>query len=87
MKSVSLPVKLVEDGLLFENSETLKAGVVVSATGFDNNLKNQVSGLFGKETANKMGDWWGFDEEGEIRGAYRPEGRKTSLDLIPLKNC
>ncbi|PMD12238.1 hypothetical protein NA56DRAFT_713372 [Hyaloscypha hepaticicola] len=74
MKSDSLPVKWVEDGLLFEDA--LKADVVVFATGFDNNLKNQVSELFGKETGEKMGDWWGFDREGEIRAAYRPGGQK-----------
>lgn len=83
MKSDSLPVKWVEDGLLFEDGEILKADVVVFATGFDNNLKNQVSQLFGKETAEKMGDWCGCDKEGEMRGAYRPGGRKTSLDLTP----
>jgi hypothetical protein len=72
-------VKWVEDGLFFDDGETLKADVVVFATGFDNNLKNQISQLFGKETSDKMGDWWRFDKEGEIRGAFRPGGRKAPL--------
>jgi hypothetical protein len=87
MKSDSLPFKWVEDRLLFEDGQMLKADVVVFATGFDNNLKKQVSALFGKETTEKMGDWWGFDKEGEIRGAFRPGGRNIPLALTPLRKC
>jgi hypothetical protein len=43
----------VEERLFFEDGETLKADVVVFATCLDSNLKNQVSELFGKETAEK----------------------------------
>ncbi|KAE9363311.1 FAD/NAD(P)-binding domain-containing protein [Stipitochalara longipes BDJ] len=55
VKSDSLPVRYVEDGLEFEDGERLPADVVVFATGFD-----------------KMGDWWGIDNQGEIRSAFRP---------------
>ena len=78
VKSDSLPVRYVEDGLEFEDDERLQADVVVFATGFDVNVKKQVASLFSPEIAEKMGDWWGIDSEGEIRGTCRPCGRKLA---------
>jgi hypothetical protein len=39
-------------------------------------MKNQVKEIFGLEIADQMGDCWGLDNEGELRGAYKPTGRK-----------
>lgn len=58
--------------MLFEDGAELKADVVVFATGFDHDMKNQVSSLFSSEVAEETGDWWGLDSEGEIRGAFKP---------------
>jgi len=76
VKSGSLPVTYVEDGLEFEGGDKLPADVVVFATGFDVSVKKQVASLFSLEIAEKMGDWWGIDSEGEIRSGFRPCERK-----------
>jgi len=71
--------QFTSDGLEFEDGSQIKADVVIFATGFSTNMKNEVQKLFSKEIADKMGDCWGLDSEGEVKGAYRPGGRKLSL--------
>jgi hypothetical protein len=71
-----LPRQYTSSGLEFEDGSHLKADVIVFTTGFESNMKNQVKELFGVEVADQMGDCWGLDSEGEIRGAYKPCGRK-----------
>jgi len=44
-------------------------------------MKSQAEGLFGPEIAGQMGDFWGLDEEGELRGAFKRCGRKCHLAL------
>ncbi len=65
-----------EDGLLCADGSRLPADVVVFATGFVCNLKLSVAELFGPEVAASLDDMWGLDEEGEIKGAFKPCGRK-----------
>ena len=76
MKSDSLPVAYTEDGLLFSNGDHLKADVIVFATGFVGNLRLVVADIFGPEVGSQVEDFWGLDDEGEIRGAFKPSGRK-----------
>lgn len=64
------------DGLLFSNGDHLKADVIVFATGFVGNLRLVVAQIFGDDVANQVGDFWGLDEEGELRGAFKPSGRE-----------
>jgi hypothetical protein len=71
-----LPRQYTPSGLEFEDGLHLKADVIVFTTGFESNMKNQVKELFGVEIAGQMGDCWGLDSEGELRGAYKPTGRK-----------
>lgn len=78
MKSDSLPVGYTPDGLEFEDGTNLKADVVVFATGFKGNVKYLVEDIFGSEVAEQMGDYWTFDKEGEIKGAFKPTDRKLS---------
>lgn len=79
VKSDSLPVKYTEDGLECADGSHLKADVVVFATGFLTNLRVIVKELFGDDVGDKVEDYWGLDEEGEIKGAFKPSGRKLSL--------
>jgi hypothetical protein len=79
MKSDSLPVSWTENGLLCSDGSHLKADVVVFATGFVCDLKLVVAELFGSEVAIQLEDFWGLDEEGEIKGAFKPTGRKSTL--------
>jgi len=78
VKSDALPVRYLEEGLQFSDESELKADVILFATGFEVNMKSQVATLFSPETAEKVGDFWGFDSEGEVKGAFRPCGRKFS---------
>lgn len=68
-----------EDGLLCDDGSRLPADVVIFATGFVCNLKLLVAELFGPEVAASLEDLWGLDEEGEIKGAFKPCGRKFSF--------
>jgi hypothetical protein len=79
MKSDSLPVSWTEDGLICSDGSHLKADVVVFATGFVCDLKLIVAELFGPQVAMQLEDFWGLDEEGEIKGAFKPTGRKYTL--------
>ena len=79
IKSDSLPVRYVEDGLICANGDHLRADVVVFATGFVGNLKVVVAELFGHDLASQIDDFWGVDEEGELRGAFKPCGRGYML--------
>jgi flavin-dependent dehydrogenase len=76
MKSDALPVGYTEDGLQFSDGSTLKADVIVFATGFTGNLRDIVRDVFGADVADKVEDYWGLNSEGELRGAYKPSGRK-----------
>jgi hypothetical protein len=76
MKSDSLPVRYTEKGLLFGDGTELPADVIVFATGFVGNMRGEVRQLFGDRIADQVQDFWGIDEEGEIKGAWKPCGRK-----------
>ena len=76
MKSDALPVRYTKDGLAFSDGSTLKADLIVFTTGFQHSMKSQVAALFGPEIAEQMGDFWGLDAEGELRGAFKRCGRK-----------
>lgn len=76
VKSDSLPVRYTEDGLECEDGSHLPADVVVFATGFVGNLRVIVKMLFGDEVGDQVEDYWGLDEEGELRGAFKPCGRE-----------
>ena len=67
----SAPVSYTEKGLLLDNGTELDADVIVFTTGFEGNMKYMVKELFGEEIAEQMGDFWGLDEEGEIKGAWK----------------
>ncbi|KAJ9611208.1 hypothetical protein H2200_004391 [Cladophialophora chaetospira] len=60
------------DGLKFEDGTELKSDVVVIATGQDHDYRNQVALIVGKEFASKLGEYWGLNEEGEVRNVMRP---------------
>lgn len=87
IRSNSLPVKYTEDGLECANGERIPADVVVFATGFVGNLRLVVADVFGVEVAAQVEDYWGMNDEGELRGAFKPSGR-TYLTPHPflLKN-
>ncbi|CZR66219.1 related to flavin-containing monooxygenase [Phialocephala subalpina] len=74
VKSDALPVRYVKDGLVFSDGTHLKADLIVFATGFVGNMRRQVDQIFGTKVGDQVGDFWGLDEEGEIKGAFKPVG-------------
>ena len=87
MKTDSMPVRYVEDGLICANGDHLKADVVVFATGFVGNMKIIVAELLGYDIASQIEDFWGLDEEGETRGAFKPSGREFSNPSLGPALC
>ncbi|OGM49640.1 hypothetical protein ABOM_001850 [Aspergillus bombycis] len=77
VKSDALPVSYTETGLLFNDGTQLDADVIVFATGFQSNLKVQMKDVFGSAIVDKLEDFWGFDDEGEVRGAFKLCGHPT----------
>ena len=69
MQSSSLPVRYLEHGLECEDGSQIPADVIVFATGFVGNLRLVVSGMFGPVVAAQVDDYWGMNEEGELKGA------------------
>ncbi|KAL2795169.1 hypothetical protein BJX66DRAFT_350755 [Aspergillus keveii] len=60
-------------GLKFADGSELEADEIILATGYQN-MRTQTRRLFGDETADAVGDVWGFDANGEMRGIWRPSG-------------
>jgi cation diffusion facilitator CzcD-associated flavoprotein CzcO len=81
MKSADI-TKYVPTGLEFTDGSTLEADVIVWCTGFENNMRTMVANIVGKEMVEKLDHHWYLDKEGEIRGAFKPIGRKFN-EIIP----
>lgn len=60
-------------GLRLADGTELEADEVVFATGYLN-MRRAAREAFGDEVADRVGDVWGFDEEGEVRGLWRRSG-------------
>ncbi|KAH8807118.1 dimethylaniline monooxygenase (N-oxide forming) [Xylogone sp. PMI_703] len=75
MKSTSPPTEYTEQGLKFADGSHVEADVVVFATGFSGNMREVVEATFGSQTAQKTDLLWGLDDEGELRGAFKPTGQ------------
>lgn len=84
IKSNALPICYTEEGLEFDDGTHLKADVIIFATGFKGNMRYLVQEIFGDEIAEQMGDYWGLDRYGEIKGAFKPTGREFSSHFLPI---
>ena len=62
-------------GLRFADGSELEADEVVFATGYQN-MRTQTAAMFGGDVAAKVGDVWGFNEEGEIKNIWQPSGHR-----------
>ncbi|KAL2867814.1 flavin-containing monooxygenase [Aspergillus lucknowensis] len=65
--------QVLPHGLRFADGSELEADEIILATGYQN-MRTQTRRLFGAETADAVGDVWGFDANGEMRGIWRPSG-------------
>ncbi|KAK7692948.1 hypothetical protein QCA50_004589 [Cerrena zonata] len=67
------PVAFTEKTLVFRDGSEMEADVVVMATGYDK-IRNANKALFGEDVINGTCEVYGYDEEGELKGGYRPTG-------------
>jgi hypothetical protein len=63
-----------ETGLAFEDGDHIEADIILYATGFDVNPREQIASIIGEEMESKTEDQWKCDKEGEMRGLWRPIG-------------
>jgi hypothetical protein len=61
-------------GLQMADGRVIETELVVLATGYEN-LQESVRRFLGDEIAGKVGPVWGFDENFEQRGMWRPTGQ------------
>ncbi|EAA28753.1 FAD/NAD(P)-binding domain-containing protein [Neurospora crassa] len=68
---------VVENGLKMEDGEVLEADEIVFATGYSN-MRSTAREVFGNEqVGDKVGDVWGWNEEGEMRGIWTRSGHEA----------
>lgn len=65
--------EVLPNGLKFADGSELEADEIIFATGYQN-MRSQARLIFGDEVADRVGNIWGFDEEGEMRTIWRPSG-------------
>jgi hypothetical protein len=66
-------VEVLPRGLLFADGSKLEADEIVFATGYQN-MRTEARRIFGDAVADRIGDVWGFDTEGEMRTIWRRSG-------------
>jgi hypothetical protein len=75
MKAGALPTHYTRTGLAFSDGLEIAADVIVFSTGFVGNMRTDVAQIFGAEVAARADDFWGLDEEGELKGVFKRNGR------------
>ncbi|KAL9076218.1 MAG: hypothetical protein Q9157_003753 [Trypethelium eluteriae] len=59
--------------IVLSDGSRLEADEIVFATGYGN-MRENARKIFGDQLADRVGDVWGFDEEGELRTIWRRSG-------------
>lgn len=62
--------RMTANEAVFGDGSSMPVDMVVLATGYKN-MKESVRNLLGDEVAERVGEAWGFDEEGELRNMWR----------------
>ncbi|KAI0941996.1 hypothetical protein AcW1_009664 [Taiwanofungus camphoratus] len=65
--------RFTENGVVFTDGSELEADLVVFATGYGD-PREDIKDIFGADVIDRTSPLWGMDEEGEIRGIFRPSG-------------
>lgn len=65
----------VADGVRMKDGRIEKADLLVTATGYQSQ-SDVVRELLGNEVADKIGQIWGIDTDGEIKNMFRPTAQK-----------
>ena len=81
MKAGALPTHYTRNGLAFSDGTEIPADVIIFSTGFVGNMRTEVAQIFGQDVAAQADDFWGLDEEGELKGVFKRTGRMYPLLL------
>ncbi|EKM52203.1 uncharacterized protein PHACADRAFT_176228 [Phanerochaete carnosa HHB-10118-sp] len=73
IKQGSSPTSFTSDGLEFSDGSTISADAVIFATGYEF-IRNVNQRTFGENVIDRTCEVWGFDDECEIQGCFRPTG-------------
>lgn len=65
--------EVLPNGIRFADGAELQADEIVLATGYQN-MRTQTRLMFGDAVADKVGDVWGLNEEGEMRTIWQRSG-------------
>ena len=65
--------RFTENGVVYSDGTEAWADIVVFSTGFPN-MRDTIRPIVGDELADRLSTVWGFDEQGEINGLFRPSG-------------
>ncbi|KAI0198077.1 hypothetical protein F4808DRAFT_452184 [Astrocystis sublimbata] len=65
--------EILPNGLRLADGTELEADEIICATGYQN-MRTMTEAIFGSQVASKVGNVWGFDEEGETRIMWRQSG-------------
>ncbi|KAJ2974456.1 hypothetical protein NUW58_g8652 [Xylaria curta] len=65
--------EILPHGVRLDDGTELQADEIICATGYQN-MKTVTESVFGIDVASRVGDVWGFDEEGEPRVMWRQSG-------------
>ncbi len=75
VKSSPSITRLTRTGMVFADGEEISADAIVFATGYSNG-RVRTRKVFGDEVADRISPVFGFDAQGEIRGAWRRSGQE-----------
>jgi hypothetical protein len=67
--------RFVEDGALMKDGRVEKADLLVTATGYQNQ-QEVVRQLLGGAIADRVGQVWGVDADGELANMFKPTAQK-----------
>lgn len=79
MKAGVAPTHYTSTGLAFSDGTEIPADVIVFATGFQVNMKDSIRKIFGDDVADQTDQFFGLDDEGEVRGAWRIQREYTNV--------
>jgi cation diffusion facilitator CzcD-associated flavoprotein CzcO len=65
--------QILPNGIEFADGTQLPADEIVFATGYQN-MRSQARLIFGDEVADRVGDIWGLNDEGEFRSIWQRTG-------------
>lgn len=65
--------QILPHGIEFADGSKLDADEIIFATGYQN-MRSQARIIFGDEVADRLGDVWGLNEEGEFRTMWQKSG-------------